>query len=131
MATATTVPTAPQNLPLNHRRVPRGRRKDSTPTLFPDVLVVLDPAGRPDAERGGEPAHPVGVLRRDDPGRGQRFGQSRGGVGWLPDGHGRHGEDAGLCSFHFGIKVAPFSPTHLTPLVRGPHTMWLDDGITG
>src|ERR1039458_1618916 len=36
MATATTVPTASQNPPFN-KRVPRGRRKDSTPTLFPDV----------------------------------------------------------------------------------------------
>jgi DNA repair photolyase len=36
MATATTVPTASQNPPLN-RRVLLGRRNDSTPTLFPDV----------------------------------------------------------------------------------------------
>ena len=35
MATATTIPTAPQNSP--YKRVLRGRRKDSTPTLFPEV----------------------------------------------------------------------------------------------
>jgi DNA repair photolyase len=36
MATATTFPTASQNPPFK-RRIPRGRGKDSTPTLFPDV----------------------------------------------------------------------------------------------
>jgi DNA repair photolyase len=36
MATATTIPTASHSSPI-YRRVPRGRRKDSTPTLFPDV----------------------------------------------------------------------------------------------
>src|SRR5579862_6054229 len=36
MVTATTFPTASQESPFK-RRVPRGRRKDSTPTLFPDV----------------------------------------------------------------------------------------------
>jgi DNA repair photolyase len=36
MATATTVPTAPQSPPF-HQRVLRGRRKDPTPTLFPEV----------------------------------------------------------------------------------------------
>jgi DNA repair photolyase len=36
MATATTFPTASQNPPLKGR-VLRGHRKDSTPTLFPDV----------------------------------------------------------------------------------------------
>ena len=28
-------------------------------------------------------------------------------------------------------KVAPLSPSHEAPLVPEPHTMWLDDGITG
>ncbi len=36
MATATTLPSASTNSPLT-RRLPRGRRIDSTPTLFPDV----------------------------------------------------------------------------------------------
>jgi DNA repair photolyase len=36
MATATTVPAASQNPPFN-KRVLRGRRKESTPTRFPDV----------------------------------------------------------------------------------------------
>jgi DNA repair photolyase len=41
MATATTFPMASQNPPFN-QRVLRGRRKDSTPTLFPDVPDQLD-----------------------------------------------------------------------------------------
>jgi DNA repair photolyase len=40
MATATTLPTAPQN-PSN-KGVFRGRRKDPTPTLFPDVPNLRD-----------------------------------------------------------------------------------------
>src|SRR3979490_172457 len=57
MATATTIPTAPQN--SSYKGVLRGRRKDSTPTLFPDVPVQRDsgpdalppPGSRP--ERAG------------------------------------------------------------------------------
>ena len=41
MATATTIPTASQNPPFN-KRVPRGRRSDPTPTLFPDVPSTRD-----------------------------------------------------------------------------------------
>src|SRR5580692_5678434 len=41
MATATTFPTASQNPPFN-KRVLRGRRKVSTPTLFPDVPNLRD-----------------------------------------------------------------------------------------
>src|SRR6266851_1815488 len=54
MATATTIPTAPQN-PSN-TGVLRGRRKDPTPTLFPDVPnqrdsgsdALLPPGSRPE-----------------------------------------------------------------------------------
>ena len=37
MATATTIPTAPQNTPITTTGVLRGRGIDPTPTLFPDV----------------------------------------------------------------------------------------------
>jgi DNA repair photolyase len=37
MAIATSIPTASKNLPVQRRKVPRVRRSDLTPTLFPDV----------------------------------------------------------------------------------------------
>src|SRR5216684_919113 len=54
MATATTIPTTPQN--SSNKGVLRGRRKDSTPTLFPDVPnqrdsgsdALLPPGSRPE-----------------------------------------------------------------------------------
>jgi DNA repair photolyase len=60
MATATTIPTAPQN-PSN-KGVLRGRRKDPTPTLFPDVPNLRDSG--PDAllPPGSRPER-VGIAR--------------------------------------------------------------------
>src|SRR5882724_9622253 len=60
MATATTIPTTPQN--SSYKGVLRGRRKDSTPTLFPDVPVQRDSG--PDAllPPGPEPER-VGIAR--------------------------------------------------------------------
>jgi DNA repair photolyase len=60
MATATTIPTAPQN--SSTKGVLRGRRKDSTPTLFPDVPVQWDSG--PDAlpPPGSRPER-VGIAR--------------------------------------------------------------------
>ena len=60
MATATTIPTAPQN--PSTTGVLRGRRKDSTPTLFPDVPVQRDSG--PDAllPPGSRPER-VGIAR--------------------------------------------------------------------
>jgi DNA repair photolyase len=54
MATATTIPTAPQN--PSYKGVLRGRRKNPTPTLFPDVPdqrdsgpdALLPPGSRPE-----------------------------------------------------------------------------------
>ena len=61
MATATTLPTASQNLPFQ-RKVPRGRRSDPTPTLFPDVPNQRDSG--PDAllPPGSAPER-VGIAR--------------------------------------------------------------------
>jgi DNA repair photolyase len=61
MATATTVPTAPQN-PSFNRRVLRGRRKHTTSTLFPDVPANRDSG--PDAlpPPGSRPER-VGIAR--------------------------------------------------------------------
>src|SRR5467141_793824 len=60
MATATTIPTTPQN--SSYRGVLRGRRKDSTPTLFPDVPIQRDTG--PDAllPPGSRPER-VGIAR--------------------------------------------------------------------
>src|SRR6267378_7003574 len=60
MATATTIPTTPQN--SSYKGVLRGRRKDSTPTLFPDVPVQRDSG--PDAllPPGSRPER-VGIAR--------------------------------------------------------------------
>jgi DNA repair photolyase len=60
MATATTIPTAPQN--PSTKGVLRGRRKDPTPTLFPDVPVQRDSG--PDAllPPGSRPER-VGIAR--------------------------------------------------------------------
>ena len=60
MATATTIPMAPQN--SSNQGVLRGRRKASTPTLFPDVPVQRDSG--PDAllPPGSRPER-VGIAR--------------------------------------------------------------------
>src|ERR1700687_4748346 len=60
MATATTISTAPQN--LSYKGVFRGRRKDPTPTLFPDVPDQRDSG--PDAlpPPGSRPER-VGIAR--------------------------------------------------------------------
>src|SRR3984893_10135510 len=60
MATATTIPTAHQN--SSHKGVLRGRRKDPTPTLFPDVPDQRDSG--PDAlpPPGSRPER-VGIAR--------------------------------------------------------------------
>jgi DNA repair photolyase len=60
MATATTIPTAPQN--SSYKGVLRGRRNVSTPTLFPDVPVQRDSG--PDAllPPGSRPER-VGIAR--------------------------------------------------------------------
>ncbi len=60
MATATTIPTAPQN--PSCKGVLRRRRKDPTPTLFPDVPVQRDSG--PDAlpPPGSRPER-VGIAR--------------------------------------------------------------------
>src|SRR6202165_3218235 len=60
MATATTIPTAPQN--LSYKGILRGRRNDPTPTLFPDVPDQRDSG--PDAlpPPGSRPER-VGIAR--------------------------------------------------------------------
>src|SRR5882672_7113026 len=60
MATATTIPTAPQN--SSYRGVLRGRRKDSTPTLFPDVPVQRDSGSDALLPPGSRPER-VGIAR--------------------------------------------------------------------
>jgi len=60
MATATTIPTAHQN--SSHKGVLRGRRKDPTPTLFPDVPDQRDSG--PDAlQPPGSRPERVGIAR--------------------------------------------------------------------
>jgi len=61
MATATTSPTAYQNSPLNRRGL-RGRRKDSTPTLFPDVPDRRDSGPEALPPPGSVPER-VGIAR--------------------------------------------------------------------
>ena len=60
MATATTIPTAPQN--SSNRGVLRGRRKSSTPTLFPDVPVQRDSGSNTLLPPGSRPER-VGIAR--------------------------------------------------------------------
>ena len=61
MATATTVPTAPQN-PSFNRRILRGRRKSTTPTLFPDVPTYRDSGQEALLPPGTQPER-VGIAR--------------------------------------------------------------------
>ena len=61
MATATTFPTVSQNPPFN-KRVLRGRRKDSTPTLFPDVPNQRD-SGPDTLPPPGSAPERVGIAR--------------------------------------------------------------------
>ena len=62
MATATSIPTASKNLPIQRRKVPRVRRIDLTPTLFPDVPNQRDSG--PDALLPPGPApERVGIAR--------------------------------------------------------------------
>jgi DNA repair photolyase len=60
MATATTIPTAPQNSLT--KGVLRGRRKNSTPTLFPDVPVQWDSGPGTLLPPGSRPER-VGIAR--------------------------------------------------------------------
>ena len=60
MATATTIPTASQNPPL--KRILRGRRSDSTPTLFPDVPANRD-SGPDVLQPPGSAPERVGIAR--------------------------------------------------------------------
>src|SRR6267143_1877522 len=60
MATATTIPTAPQN--SSYKGVLRGLRKDSTPTLFPDVPVQRDSGPDTLLPPGSRPER-VGIAR--------------------------------------------------------------------
>jgi DNA repair photolyase len=60
MATATTVPTAPQN--PSFRGILRGRRKSITPTLFPDVPTYRDSGPEALPPPGTEPER-VGIAR--------------------------------------------------------------------
>jgi DNA repair photolyase len=61
MATATTIPTASQN-PSFQRRILRGRRNDSTPTLFPDVPVQRD-SGPGALQPPGSAPKRIGIAR--------------------------------------------------------------------
>src|SRR5882762_9605408 len=60
MAIATTIPTAPQN--SSSKGVLRGRRKLSTPTLFPDVPAQWDSGSSALRPPGSRP-EPVGIAR--------------------------------------------------------------------
>ncbi len=60
MATATTIPTAPRN--SSKPGVLRGRRKESTPTLFPDVPVQWDSGPEALPPPGTQPER-VGIAR--------------------------------------------------------------------
>ena len=60
MATATTFPTAPQN--SSSKGILRGRRKDSTPTLFPDVPIQRD-SGPSALLPPGSGSERVGIAR--------------------------------------------------------------------
>src|SRR5882762_6153757 len=60
MATATTIPTAPQN--FSYKGVLRGRRKNSAPTLFPDVPVQRDSGSDALLPPGSRPER-VGIAR--------------------------------------------------------------------
>ena len=60
MTTATTIPTTPQN--SSYKGVLRGRRKNSTPTLFPDVPVQRDSGSDALLPPGSRPER-VGIAR--------------------------------------------------------------------
>jgi DNA repair photolyase len=60
MATATTIPTAPQN--SSSKGILRGRRKDFTPTLFPDVPIQWD-SGPSALLPPGSGSEGVGIAR--------------------------------------------------------------------
>src|SRR5579863_8310698 len=61
MATATSIPTASENLSFQ-RRALRGRRSDPTPTLFPDVPIQRDSGPGTLLPPGSEPER-VGIAR--------------------------------------------------------------------
>jgi DNA repair photolyase len=61
MATATTIPSASGNPPFK-RGIPRGRRSDPTPTLFPDVPANRDSGPGTLPPPGSEPER-VGIAR--------------------------------------------------------------------
>lgn len=61
MATATSIPTACENLP-SPRRAPRNRRSDPTPTLFPDVPTPRDSGPETLLPPGSAPER-VGIAR--------------------------------------------------------------------
>src|SRR6202158_5137298 len=61
MATATSIPTASENLPFR-RRALRGRRSDPTPTLFPDVPTQRDSGPSALPPPGSVPER-VGIAR--------------------------------------------------------------------
>jgi DNA repair photolyase len=61
MATATSIPSASENLPLQ-RKVSRGRRSDPTPTLFPDVPNQRDSGPGALLPPGSAPER-VGIAR--------------------------------------------------------------------
>ena len=61
MATATSIPTASENLPFR-RKAPHGRRSDPTPTLFPDVPNQRDSGPDTLLPPGSAPER-VGIAR--------------------------------------------------------------------
>ncbi len=61
MATATSIPSASENLPFR-RKVSRGRRSDPTPTLFPDVPNQRDSGPQTLLPPGSAPER-VGIAR--------------------------------------------------------------------
>src|SRR5690242_633161 len=100
------------------------------PVLLDIVVVGHGPPGGRDAQRGGQPAHPAGVLGRDDGRPGQRRRQPGGGVLGAPDRRRRHDQRARAGVFHPGGHASAPAPIRCGSMVASrADTMAGDTGI--
>ena len=90
------------------------------PARFHVVVVGHDPAGQPDAERGGEPAQPPGVLGRDQAGRAESGAEPGRGIGRLADRHGRDRQRAASARAGPVASPAPAYPRGAVAPIRFP-----------
>src|SRR6185312_11289485 len=109
---------------------PQRGQQPGHPLLLDVVVVGHGPPGQRDAERGGEPAHPAGVLGRDDRRRGQRRRQPRRGVPGAPDRRRRHDQRARPGFFHLAGHASAPAPIRCGSMVSSrADTMAGDTGI--